>query len=132
MPFGPTTMLEPFSAKSVVSPEIDQVTVLPSPPVTLSAETTVPAAAPQASVALGGVNATARGAWTVMESVAVALPAKAGEAIAQSMAQTGMMLPINFIARTPELCFSGTIRGGTAQAPPKRFRIAYFIYYVSH
>jgi len=56
--------------KSVISPVIDSVMALPSPPVTLIAETTVPAATLQASVALDGLSTSARaGGETVMDSV---------------------------------------------------------------
>jgi hypothetical protein len=97
MPFGPTTILLPLSAKSVVSPDIDQVMGLPSPPVTLNAETTIPGAVPQASVEADGVNTIASGAWTVTDNVAVALPAKAGEAAAVSAPKIGINIPNNFM-----------------------------------
>jgi hypothetical protein len=59
MPPAATTTLDPESAKSVVSPEIANVTALPSPPVVLTAETTVPAATAQGIVGFDGVNTTA-------------------------------------------------------------------------
>jgi len=76
MPPDATTMLAGGVAelreKSVVSPVIDNVMGLPSPPVTLIAETTIPAATLQASVALDGLIVIARGAGagdTVIDSV---------------------------------------------------------------
>jgi len=73
-PLGPTTTFAggvvALRTKSVVSPVIDSVMALPSPPVTLIAETTVPAATLQASVALDGLTEIAKGAGdTVIDSV---------------------------------------------------------------
>src|SRR5260370_41146716 len=50
MPPAATKTFDPERAKSVVAPDIASVIAFPSPPVVLIDETTVPAAAEQASV----------------------------------------------------------------------------------
>jgi hypothetical protein len=59
IPLAATTIFAPESAKSVVSPDIVSVIVLPSPPFVLMDETTVPAAAEQAIVVFNGVSTIA-------------------------------------------------------------------------
>ena len=86
MPLLATTTLDPDSAKSVVSPDIVSVTALPSPPVVLTAETTVPAAAAQAIVGLDGVNMISSGAWMVIVTVLLA-PAASAELPAAALSK---------------------------------------------
>jgi hypothetical protein len=100
MPFGPTTTFEPDRTKSVVSPVIDSVTGLPSPPDVDTVDTTVPAATVQASVGFRGENDMVRGAdagWTVIDNVALTLAAATGGLMKANAAITANALEICFM-----------------------------------